>query len=142
MSPILPQRMIDFIHEHHILTLASVKDNQPYCATCFYIYMEEENQFVFTSSDETRHGMEMLANPRVGVAIALETHTIGKIRGLQIVADVHIPSGDVEKKAKRAYLKAFPFAVLKPAELWILKPEYIKMTDNRLGFGKKLIWNV
>jgi hypothetical protein len=24
--------------------------------------------------------------------------------------------------------------------LWSLTPDFIKMTDNRLGFGKKLIW--
>jgi uncharacterized protein YhbP (UPF0306 family) len=24
--------------------------------------------------------------------------------------------------------------------LWSLAPDYIKMTDNRLGFGTKLIW--
>jgi uncharacterized protein YhbP (UPF0306 family) len=24
--------------------------------------------------------------------------------------------------------------------LWILSIDYLKMTDNRLGFGKKLLW--
>ena len=25
--------------------------------------------------------------------------------------------------------------------IWSLTPDYIKMTDNRLGFGTKLVWN-
>ena len=40
----------------------------------------------------------------------------------------------------RGLLKKFPYAVLMKTTLWILEIEYIKMTDNRLGFGKKLIW--
>jgi uncharacterized protein YhbP (UPF0306 family) len=137
----LPERMIEFIHEHHILTLATSRDGQPYCTTCFYVYLEKENAFVFTSDAKTRHGEEMTDDDRVAAAIALETKTVGKIRGLQITGNVHIPNKDVEKLARKAYLKAFPYAILKPSELWILKPSYIKMTDNRLGFGKKLIWN-
>ena len=35
----------------------------------------------------------------------------------------------------------FPIARLMPnLHLWTLRPDFIKMTDNRLGFGKKLIW--
>ena len=44
------------------------------------------------------------------------------------------------KKARTAYLKKFPYAVLMKTSLWDLWIIYIKMTDNRLGFGKKLIW--
>jgi uncharacterized protein YhbP (UPF0306 family) len=49
--------------------------------------------------------------------------------------------GDELKKARSAYLKRFPIARLMPdLNLWILSPDFIKMTDNRFGFGKKLIW--
>ncbi|MGD0342664.1 MAG: hypothetical protein ABSA76_13260 [Bacteroidales bacterium] len=44
------------------------------------------------------------------------------------------------QKAKNAYLKKFPVAALMDTRLWIVELTYIKMTDNRLGFGKKLIW--
>jgi uncharacterized protein YhbP (UPF0306 family) len=30
--------------------------------------------------------------------------------------------------------------MLMDTHLWVVKLTYIKMTDNRLGFGKKLIW--
>ncbi len=30
--------------------------------------------------------------------------------------------------------------MLMETNLWIVELTYIKMTDNRLGFGKKLIW--
>ena len=49
------QRIIDFIEEHHIFTLAVARNNIPYCATCYYAWMKEQNEFVFTSDHETRH---------------------------------------------------------------------------------------
>ena len=30
--------------------------------------------------------------------------------------------------------------MLMETRLWIVRLTYIKMTDNRLGFGRKLIW--
>ncbi len=138
------QRMVDFIREHHILTLAVVRDNIPYCATCYYAYLREENQFVFTSAHETRHIRDVVEgnNYKVAGAIALETRIIGKIRGIQFTGIIRESEGDELKKARSAYLKRFPVARLMPdLNLWILIPEFIKMTDNRLGFGKKLIWN-
>jgi uncharacterized protein YhbP (UPF0306 family) len=42
--------------------------------------------------------------------------------------------------ARTAYLLRFPFALAAKLDLWILEIDYVKMTDNRLGFGKKLEW--
>jgi len=39
-----------------------------------------------------------------------------------------------------AYLKRFPYAIAAKLDLWVLEMEYVKMTDNRLGFGTKLEW--
>ena len=138
------QRIVDFIREHHILTLAVVRDNLPYCATCYYAYLREDNQFVFTSGHETRHIRDAVEgnNYKVAGAIALETRIIGKIRGIQFTGIMRELEGDELKKARSAYLRRFPVARLMPElHLWILTPDFIKMTDNRLGFGKKLIWN-
>jgi len=137
------QRITDFIGEHHILTIAVVRDNLPWCATCYYTYIKEINRFVVTSDLETRHMRDVIEgnNYKVAGTIALETKIIGKIRGIQFSGLLKSIAGDDLKKAKSAYLKRFPIARLMPAmHLWAIDPEYIKMTDNRLGFGKKLFW--
>jgi uncharacterized protein YhbP (UPF0306 family) len=140
----LPEpRIVDFIGEHHILTLAVARENVPYCATCFYAYLPAQNQFIFTSGHETRHIRDVLegGNPNVAGTIALETKIVGKIRGIQFTGLMQELEGDELKKARSAYLKRFPIARLMPdLNLWILSPDFIKMTDNRFGFGKKLIW--
>jgi uncharacterized protein YhbP (UPF0306 family) len=65
---------------------------------------------------------------------------IGRIRGIQFQGIVSEHEGDLLSKAKSVYLKRFPVAVLMDTRLWIVKLTFIKMTDNRFGFGKKIIW--
>jgi uncharacterized protein YhbP (UPF0306 family) len=137
----LPEkRIVDFIHKHHVLTLATCIENNPWCANCFYTYLSDKNCFVFTSDDETKHVMDVIENPNVSGSVVLETNVVGKIQGIQFRGKMERPKGELLKKAKKAYLKRFPYAALMKTSLWILHINHIKMTDNRLGFGKKLIW--
>ena len=134
------EKINSFIGEHHVLTLATAIDNQPYISNCFYIYNKDTNSFVFTSNPETRHGSEMLNNTNVAAGIVLETKAVGKIQGLQITGTVVALEGSESKKAKIAYLKNYPYAILNMETMWELKVDFFKLTDNRLGFGKKLRW--
>ena len=136
----IDSRVIKFFRRHHVLTIATTVEDEPWCANCFYVYMEEENVLVFTTDHDTRHGKQFVKNPKVGGSVVLETMAIGKIRGIQFQGIVSEPEGEMLSKAKWAYLKKFPPAVLMDTHLWIVNLTLIKMTDNRLGFGKKLIW--
>jgi uncharacterized protein YhbP (UPF0306 family) len=136
----IDRRIIRFFRKHHVLTVATTVDNEPWCANCFYVYFEEENSLVFTTDMDTRHGQEFLKNPLVAGSVVLETMVTGKIRGIQFQGLVSEPAGDLLARAKSRYLKRFPIATLMDTHLWIVKLTHIKMTDNRLGFGKKIIW--
>ena len=139
---IVNQKIIDFIKEHHVLTLATSSENSPWCANCFYTYLENENFFVFTSDLETKHVQDALKQETVAASILLETRVIGKIRGLQIQGRMFCPEKKILKKVKVAYLKNFPVAMLMKTTLWVISPTLLKYTDNRLGFGKKLTWKL
>jgi uncharacterized protein YhbP (UPF0306 family) len=134
------ERIVRFFNKHHVLTIATTVDNEPWCASCFYVYLKEENLLVFTTDLNTRHGQEFLKNHKVAGSVALETMIIGKIRGIQFQGIVSEPSVEMAEKAQTAYLKRFPVAMLMDTHLWIVQLTCIKYTDNRLGFGKKLIW--
>ena len=136
----IDRRVIRFFRKHHVLTIATTVENEPWCANCFYVYMEEENALVFTTGNDTRHGQEFVKNPLVARSVVLETMVIGKIRGIQFQGIISEPGGDILDRAKSRYLKRFPVAALMDTRLWVVKLTYIKMTDNRLGFGKKLVW--
>ncbi len=144
-------RIAAFIRRHHVMTLATVGEGgHPWCAHVFYAWMAGEKGtdglkdavgFVFTTDPATRHGAEMEAGGRVAAGIALETRIVGRVQGLQIEGEVCRPSGSDLEKARRAYLRRFPYAAAAgELPLWILVPTHMKLTDNTLGFGKKLIW--
>lgn len=137
----IDRKIIKFFRKHHVLTIATTVENEPWCANCFYVYLEEENALVFTTDRDTRHGKEFIANPDVAGSVVLETMIIGRIRGIQFQGIISEPEGELLSKARWAYLKKFPPAALMDTHLWIVKLTLIKMTDNRLGFGKKLIWS-
>ena len=70
-----------------------------------------------------------------GGTVHLETDVIGKIQGVQFKGKM-LESRDVRK----VYLKRFPYALALNPTLWSIEVSSFKMTDNRLGFGKKIIW--
>ncbi|MGA2822461.1 MAG: hypothetical protein ABSE72_02945 [Bacteroidales bacterium] len=143
MNNPIDKRILSLIHKHHIFTLAITRGLQPWCATCFYVYDEESNLFIFTSEDDTRHIRDAVetGNFLAAGAIALETKMINKIRGIQFSGIMHRLEEEELKTAKKQYLKKFPIARFSTVYLWGINPDMIKMTDNRLGFGRKLIWH-
>jgi len=138
----IDKRIIDFIKAHHLLTLATTKENTPYCANCFYVYDEKKNWLIFSSDKKTKHAQDFIANPNVAGTIALETKEISKIQGVQLLGTIQELEEEELQKAKKQYLKAFPYAAKMKPQLWAMQPTFIKMTHNKLGFGKKLVWEV
>lgn len=133
----MDERIVKFIKKHHVLTLATTNSqSEPYTANCFYAYDSKRNALIFTTDDDTRHGREMIERSNVAVNIVLETRIVGRVQGLQICG--RATRGDDE--AKRSYIKRFPYALTMPLNLWMVEPTMMKLTDNTLGFGKKLIW--
>ena len=133
----IDKKITSFVKKHHVLTLATVDgEGMPYVANCFYAYDSQRNLFIFTSDTTTRHGGHMATNPHVALSIPLETRIVGRVQGIQICGIAE--RGDSE--AHTTYIKRFPYAVVAPLTLWMVKPEMMKLTDNKLGFGKKLIW--
>lgn len=139
MNMSVPSPILRFIRKHHVLTLATQGPEGLWCANMFYAYLPDSNLLVFTSEDKTRHVREMTADPRVAASIVLETRTVGRVQGLQITGTVYRDPGDIGALA--VYLKRFPYAAVADLHLWVLEPGWMKLTDNTLGFGKKIVWD-
>lgn len=133
----IDKRFEKFIAKHHVLTLAtSTTDGVPYCCNAFFAYNKAEAAFIFTSDTTTNHGQMMLKNSRVAASIVLETRIVGRIQGLQITGII-APANDTDKAL---YIKRFPYTAIADLTLWRLQADMMKLTDNTLGFGKKLLW--
>jgi len=138
----LDKNIEHFIKKHHVLNLAVVSNNNLWTAACFYAYWKEKNAFVFLSDEETLHAKMMMENKSIAGTITLETRIIGKIQGLQFKGMVEKVSDGTLAMANKIYYKRFPYAIGTQSTFWLLTLQYAKLTDNRLGFGKKIIWQI
>ncbi|MDD2950684.1 MAG: hypothetical protein PHU29_07845 [Sulfuricurvum sp.] len=124
-----------FIREHHLLSLATMGERL-WCCSMFYAYDHESVSFIVASDETTEHMNNVVKNLHVAGTVALETKTVGKIQGIQFVGEMErCPEG-----LKTLYFETFPYARIMNPTLWIIRLDEVKMTDNTLGFGKKITW--
>ena len=133
------EKITAFIEQHHVMSLATTHKDELSVCSLFYTYIAEEKIFIVASSPETLHMKLIEQSDRVAGNIVLETDRVGEIRGVQFRG---IWSKIEDSDFERAYFKKFPYALALLPKLWQIKVDFFKMTDNRLGFGKKLIWKV
>lgn len=131
------QKINTFLQKHHVLTLATTDKEELSACNLFYAFDAQKISFVVASSDETTHIKHVLQNPKVAGTVVLETKIVGKIEGVQFRGEL-LPLDDDE--LKKLYFKSFPYALAMNPKLWQIKIDYFKLTDNTLGFGKKIIW--
>lgn len=129
------EKIVQFIHEHHLLSLATIGDRL-WCCSMFYAYDPQSVSFIVASDETTEHMKNVAYNLHVAGTVALETKTVGKIQGIQFAGAMERCSDDLEN----LYFKAFPYARIMNPTLWQIRLTEIKMTDNTLGFGKKISW--
>ena len=126
-----------FLDEHHVMSLATTDFKDLSVCSLFYTYSSDQNCFIVASSDTTTHIKHIKKNQRVSGNILLETKSVGKIQGVQFWGEFTLLQ---DESLKKLYFKAFPYALALLPTLWKIDVVKFKMTDNRLGFGKKIIW--
>jgi uncharacterized protein YhbP (UPF0306 family) len=130
------ERIEAFLAKHHLLSLATVAKNAPQSASLFYAYDAENIAFVVASDRKTEHIQNVLVNDNIAGTVALETDAVGKIEGVQFKGLMRA----ISQEEGALYFKRFPYARVMNPQLWQIVLTDMKLTDNRLGFGKKLYW--
>jgi len=120
-----------------VLSLATSFDDMPSVCSAFYVYDAVSHSFIIASGDETLHIEQVKKNPKVAGNILLETNEVGKIQGLQFFATMRELK---DERLNKSYFKRFPYALALLPKLWQIEVSRFKLTDNRLGFGKKIIY--
>lgn len=77
-------------------------------------------------------------NPRVSGTVLPDVADLGHIRGVQFVGHAASLDDGNEEELSKLYYRKFPYAADVKGILWVITPEYFKMTDNRSGFGTKI----
>lgn len=125
-----------FLYKMHLMSLAVLVDEKPYCSSAFYAYDSQSSIFVIAGGLDSTHIQAALKNNHISGTIALDTKVVGKIQGMQFCGEIR--SANAHESA--IYFKRFPFAKIMNPTLFAIEINYVKFTDNTLGFGKKLIW--
>ena len=140
-SKLVDERIVSFLKGNTNLTLATCSANIPYCADCFYVYEEKRNLLIFKSKPETYHIKQAKENRSVAGSITPDRLNAARIQGIQFCGSFLEPGKELEDPLKKAYYKKYPFALSFPGNIWAIELDYIKMTDNTLGFGNKIEWS-
>lgn len=138
MNKLVPAHISTFISSCVNHTLATCADNKPYCANCFYVFDPDENVLVCKSDLDTVHMKQAALNNYVAGTILPNALDFSAIKGIQFTGVFLIPQN---VSYKEMYITKFPMAKEMPGTIWMIQLSEIKMTDNSLGFGTKLLWS-
>jgi uncharacterized protein YhbP (UPF0306 family) len=139
---LMNERIEAFIEGQTVATVCCVdpNDNTPYCFSCFYSYDKEKQLLYFKTSSSSHHAGIIAMNPIVAGAIQPDKLNRLAIKGLQFTGRMVEENDPLASAASSVYHKKYPFALAMPGEVWTIELRTMKMTDNTLAFGKKLIW--
>ena len=143
------ERLLKFLREHQVLTLAVMEaDGGPYAAALFYA-VDDELRFHVVTDPATRHGKALLANPSVAGTIQLDRQQWHEIRGVQFRGICRQLGSEERVRAREIYSARFPFLQqpdailtreLANTAMWRIDTTWIRLIDNRIGFGHKEEW--
>lgn len=147
MGAPLRSRVLAFLGEHHVMTLATVGADGPWAAAVFYAH--EDLRLYFLSSPTSRHAECLAADPRAAATIQRDYNDWPGIRGLQLKGTVREVAAEDEARVRALYQRRYPLIgggagvprkileALDKIRWYELVPEDIYLIDNTLGFAHR-----
>jgi uncharacterized protein YhbP (UPF0306 family) len=96
----------EYIDQVVHMSLATVKDNKPWVCEVHFYYDDELNIY-FTSSKNSRHAQELIANPFVAGNIVTQHFKNQKVRCVDFEGKAEMLAGDDAEIAYRAYVARY-----------------------------------
>ena len=94
----------------------------------------------FKSSDGAHHSALLAGNPFVAGTILPDKLNKLIVRGIQFQGEVLEPFHPLAKDASESYHKKHLMALAIKGNVITIRLNAVKMTDSRMGFGKKIAW--
>jgi len=128
------------------MTIATTSGNEePHAAAVYFVCDNQLNLFFF-SSPKSQHSIDISYQPRAAVTIYPECFGWQDIHGLQMRGEIiHLKEQGEWHLAWKLYQIKFPFVsdleeILARNQLHKFSPDWIRLVDNRQGFGYKREW--
>lgn len=136
----IPRKILDFIQQNHVVSLACAANDEVWAASCFYVLDAENARLIVLTKQSTQHGKMMLANPHIAGTIAAQPEQLRDIEGVQFTATARLLTNGEREQAHSLYTARHPIAKLLPSEVWELRFIRLKHTENRMAFAQKTEW--
>jgi uncharacterized protein len=150
MAEELKRQVLDYLHAHNTMTLATCAGNVPWAATVFYA--SEALNLYFFSAPDSRHCANLADNARVAATVQEDYRDWREIKGVQLEGNVALVDSVLEKaKALAVYARKYPDAIklfsdpssgvlhraFLKVKFYRVTPERVFFIDNAQGFGKR-----
>ncbi|WP_435927946.1 YhbP family protein [Dryocola sp. BD613] len=129
-----------WLNKQHVLTYCVGGNEDLWCANAFYYYDRSRVAFYLLTEATSRHGELIGKGSSVAGTVNGQPKTVALIRGVQFRGRIQMLAESEAGSVRHLYCKRFPVARVATAPLWEIQLDELKMTDNTLGFGKKLHW--
>jgi uncharacterized protein YhbP (UPF0306 family) len=142
-TPELP--IAEFLILSTMTVATSDQGGEPHAAAVYFV-ADDALTFYFFSDRRSQHGQDFMQRPQVAVAIYPECLDWQEIRGLQLQGEVRsVDPGQEWEHAWSLYTDKFPFIgelreQVARNQLYRFLPTWIRLIDNRRGFGYKQEW--
>ena len=132
--------VIEYLEKQTVAGIACLDENGlPYCFSCFYAFDHSKQILVFKSSVDSRHSTMLENHPELAGTVNPDKLNKLAIKGIQFKGMIDTDPKTISQ-GRDLYYKRFPFAVAMKGDVWVIRLSWIKMTDQALGFGKKMEW--
>ncbi len=147
MTSPLHTKALAYLHDHNVLTLATLGPEGPWAAAVFYV--NNGLTLYFLSAPTTRHSLNIAAHPGVAATIHEDYDDWPAIKGIQLEGKAARLMGAEKEAAIAHYGLKFPFVgnlANAPAEVaqamrrvsWYrVTPTRLYLIDNSLGLGHR-----
>jgi uncharacterized protein YhbP (UPF0306 family) len=130
------------------MTLATTGEHGEAHAAAVYFAAGEDLTLYFFSAADSQHCQDLKLHSQAAAAIHPQVSGWQAIRGLQLRGKATVlPTGTEWQAAWAIYTGKFPFVkalknIVLSNELYAFTPTWLRLVDNRRGFGFKQEWNL
>ncbi len=141
--------LFESLSEYLALSTISLATVSPDCrphAAPVYFAADADLKLYYFSAESSRHAQDTAASQVAAGAIYPQCYDWQEIRGLQLEGEVHaVPPGAQWERAWELDRVKFPFVnelrqVVERNTLYVFAPRWIRLVDNRQGFGFTREW--
>lgn len=138
----MQEAITQFIKKQRCASICCIDENgSPYCFTCFYVLNGEKAFLYFKSSANAHHIKLLKPGSVVAGTILPDKLSLLTAKGVQFQGVIIEAQEGERKEASSLYHKRFPFAYAFSGDVWTIRLDFVKLTDNSKGFGNKTAWD-